>query len=149
MLASILYISISSLCRSCQVLTPKSLGPAWIRYKKTSPSHFKKIRLSYLLRGILAVNMVENSNPFNREGRTINILQQSTNDFCHVSCNLPNPQWDHGPTESVQMVLSINPDSPSGVIPGLETGVVCQPPPIPKRTVDGRNPAPPEMYITL
>ena len=93
--------------------------------------------------------MVENSNPFNREGRIINILQQSTNDFCHVSCKLPNPQWDHGPTESVQMVLSINPDSPSGVIPGLETGVVCQPPPIPKRTVDGRNPAPPEMYITL
>ena len=64
-------------------------------------------------------------------------------------------------TESVQIVLSINPEPPSGItalsdvtfhcviIPGLETGVVCQPPPIPKRTVDGRNPAPPEMYITL
>ena len=35
-----------------------------------------------------------NSNPFNREGHIINILQQTTNDFCHVSRNLPNPQWD-------------------------------------------------------
>ena len=125
----IVSLSISSLCRSCQVFSPKCLGPAWIRYNKTSPSHQKKTWLSYLLRGILAVNMVENSNPLNREGHIINILQQSTNDFCHVSRNLPNPQWDHkhwvrANSSFNQSWVAIRRHSP-----GLEAGVACQPPP--------------------